>query len=595
MSVHLHLPRPRARHVFALALLALSAVPWSVAPLDAQAVKPLQAHVAPARAQWGSGPAAVATASGLVPVQEQEPNNSAATATPVNLGDDAIGVIDPAGDTDWFSVQLVAGVPIELEVVAMRVGSQLDSYLRLFAPDGSTLVAQNDDALELDSRIRYTPPTTGRYYFMVTDFFGSGSAAHTYRILVRQVTPAPGDPTTVLAGGLPFPWTAAAGPGVLYVLLDTEIRRVTLTGGMSVFASGMQGARDLVVDGEGNVVVAEMTGPGGGRVTRIHPNGTPTQIVSGLQSAVALTIGPDGSLWVADPAAQRLHRFPPFGGTPTSVNIGPIGGGLMNLAFSPAGDLHMSDYAGTIYRLVNGVLSHVIQLEGAGGIAFDRDGYLYVGTISDGIVLYDPQYAVLHLPFARDGMELTASLVFARDATGAMTSRLFGVNRAQGTIREVNAASVRAPGFRVGIDVLSIATASLRAGIMGAVYADTLRLQDGAPAAWSVASGALPAGLTLNTTTGVLTGIPAGSGAFVFTIRAQADGRIGERTYNLAVTRPVVDAAAAANHLLGMTGQLSEDVLRFLDLQGNGNGRFDIGDLQAFLRTRPGAIPFDQN
>jgi hypothetical protein len=182
-------------------------------------------------------------------------------------------------------------------------------------------------------------------------------------------------------------------------------------------------------------------------------------------------------------------------------------------------------------------------------------------------------------------------LAFLRDANGAMTSRLLASNvdfdgvSFTGSIVEMNPAGVRAPGLRIGGDLLQIANTSLRAGVVGAGYADTLRIVSPPGAVtWSVVSGTLPPGITLAAATGVLSGIPAQDGAFPLTVRGDAASRSGFGTFTITVTEPTVVVQAAATHLLG--GAPVDSVQqRFLDLQGNQNGKFDIGDFRAYLRA----------
>jgi uncharacterized delta-60 repeat protein len=69
-------------------------------------------------------------------------------------------------------------------------------------------------------------------------------------------------------------------------------------------------------------------------------------------------------------------------------------------------------------------------------------------------------------------------------------------------------------------DPLIITTTWLPDGIVTIEYNETLEATGGtSPYAWSVASGALPAGLSLNSSTGVISGIPSASGNFTFTIQ----------------------------------------------------------------------------
>jgi len=69
--------------------------------------------------------------------------------------------------------------------------------------------------------------------------------------------------------------------------------------------------------------------------------------------------------------------------------------------------------------------------------------------------------------------------------------------------------------------VLSISTASLPNGTVGTAYSQQLQSSGGtAPITWSVTQGTLPAGLTLNSSTGVISGTPTTAGTSNFTVQA---------------------------------------------------------------------------
>jgi hypothetical protein len=94
----------------------------------------------------------------------------------------------------------------------------------------------------------------------------------------------------------------------------------------------------------------------------------------------------------------------------------------------------------------------------------------------------------------------------------------------------------------------------------------------------------------LNGTTGVIEGTPEETGTWTFRVRVESASRFGTADLRLQVQRPVVAAERAASHLLGLTGALSADEQRFIDLVGNRNGRFDLGDFLLFV-TDQGAGP----
>lgn len=87
---------------------------------------------------------------------------------------------------------------------------------------------------------------------------------------------------------------------------------------------------------------------------------------------------------------------------------------------------------------------------------------------------------------------------------------------------------------------LRVASSSLPVAVMGSAYAQNLSGAGGAPPyTWSVTSGALPAGLSLNASTGAITGAPTVSGRFAFTVsvRDQA-GSTAAKALELLVIGP---------------------------------------------------------
>jgi len=72
------------------------------------------------------------------------------------------------------------------------------------------------------------------------------------------------------------------------------------------------------------------------------------------------------------------------------------------------------------------------------------------------------------------------------------------------------------------VTVLSISTTSLPAGAETFAYRAGINASGGtAPYTWSVTTGSLPAGLTLQSSTGVISGTPTAQGSFTFTVAAQ--------------------------------------------------------------------------
>jgi hypothetical protein len=179
--------------------------------------------------------------------------------------------------------------------------------------------------------------------------------------------------------------------------------------------------------------------------------------------------------------------------------------------------------------------------------------------------------------------ELPAGLALA--STGVISGTPTQAGSTRVVARIVSAALVSAVPLRIDVvGPVVITSSGLRAGRMGAAYADTLRASGGGAAlTWSVHDGSLPDGIELDQATGVLSGVPEQAGEFSASIRAAAGALAATASFQLGVTKPVVAESVVLDQLLG-GATLSADDARFLDLLGNRNGRVDVGDVRAWLR-----------
>ena len=143
-------------------------------------------------------------------------------------------------------------------------------------------------------------------------------------------------------------------------------------------------------------------------------------------------------------------------------------------------------------------------------------------------------------------------------------------------------------------DPVDIDKSPLRDGRVGAPYADTLRLRSDLSATWELRSGRLPPGVSLDRGSGELAGEPTQSGEFSFDVRARRDDDKSSAKFEITVaegeTVNGVSIEDAIEALLGVAGGLDPEIEQSLDRQGNDNGRFDVGDVQAYLRARRSAV-----
>ena len=129
--------------------------------------------------------------------REAEPNDRGETAQQLTLPAIINGRIDHAGDVDVFRFEGKAGDEVVAEVIARRLGSPLDSVLKLSDSSGHQL-ALNDDyddkaagllTHQADSRLSFKLPADGTYFLTLADTQHQGGAEFGYRLHVGPPRP----------------------------------------------------------------------------------------------------------------------------------------------------------------------------------------------------------------------------------------------------------------------------------------------------------------------------------------------------------------------------------------------------------------------
>jgi hypothetical protein len=133
-------------------------------------------------------------------VAESEPNDDSAAAQDVTPPVAITGVLDGAGQMDlkpdWFAISASAGDVIGAYTAAGDDGGtdDADTILKLIAPDGTTVVAENDDypgqEMTFFSSLLVTVEQTGDYYIVVEpyctdDMACSGNGDYTANVFLQ--------------------------------------------------------------------------------------------------------------------------------------------------------------------------------------------------------------------------------------------------------------------------------------------------------------------------------------------------------------------------------------------------------------------------
>lgn len=128
---------------------------------------------------------------------EQEPNDPPAKAQKVSLPIIINGRSDRPGDWDVFEVEGKAGQTLVVEVTARRLGSPLDSFVKVTGPDGK-VIALNDDHFDAgsglntdhaDSYLMVKLPSDGKYWVHLGDTRRQAGKEYAYRLRISLPQP----------------------------------------------------------------------------------------------------------------------------------------------------------------------------------------------------------------------------------------------------------------------------------------------------------------------------------------------------------------------------------------------------------------------
>ena len=128
---------------------------------------------------------------------EKESNDEPAKAQKVTLPIIINGRMDRPGDWDVFEVEGKAGETIVAEVTARRLGSPMDSFLKVTGTDGK-IIALNDDHFDAasglntdhaDSYLMVKLPANGKYYVHLGDTRRQGGKEYAYRLRISRPQP----------------------------------------------------------------------------------------------------------------------------------------------------------------------------------------------------------------------------------------------------------------------------------------------------------------------------------------------------------------------------------------------------------------------
>jgi hypothetical protein len=119
---------------------------------------------------------------------EVEPNNDRATASPAEFPTAFNGILQAAGDEDYFKFTAKKGQQFAVECYGRRIRSPIDPFMYLYNAAGGQIAA-NDDSRGPDSYFAFNVPADGEYTLRIRDHLGRGGLGYVYRVEFQPIAP----------------------------------------------------------------------------------------------------------------------------------------------------------------------------------------------------------------------------------------------------------------------------------------------------------------------------------------------------------------------------------------------------------------------
>jgi uncharacterized protein (TIGR03437 family) len=330
----------------------------------------------------------------------------------------------------------------------------------------------------------------------ITTVAGNGNAGYT------------GDGGPAIGTTLYYPNAVALdASGNLYIA-DTNNNRIrkvspegTITTVVGTGTRGFSGDNNLAtgawlnsplavaVDSAGNLYLADS---GNGRIRKVGTNGNITTIASGLNNPEGLAVDSSGNVYIADTNDNLVQKL----GLDNKLTVVAGGGPCCNLGDGSAA--------------ISATLSRPHS------VAVDSSGTLYIADTNDHRVRMVSANGVIttiagsgNSGYSGDGGKAAAAQLSYPQYLAVANNRLYVADTGNNCIRVLGAT---AP---LTITTTQIPTATLG---KGGYTAGPLATGGTPPYTWAITSGTLPPGLSLNSSTGAITGMPSTFSDTTFTL-----------------------------------------------------------------------------
>jgi len=389
---------------------------------------------------------------------------------------------------------------------------------------------------------------------------------------------------STVATGLNGPYSVAVdGSGNVYIVEYTgnDVLKETLSGGsytQSTVASSLKSPWGVAVDGDGNVYIAEYNGNDVLKETLSGGSYTQSTVAGGLGNPQGVVVDGNGNVFISDSGTGEALKETYSGGSYTASTIATGLSDPSGIAVDGSGNVYIADsgnnrivkedyadapslsFSSTTVGSTSSDSPQTVTLENIGNapLTFPTLASGNNPTIAANFVL--DSSTSCHMPNFNSPAQSVAAdascglaVNFEPTTSGSISGSLNVTdNNLNAGSPNYATQSISLSGTGVAPPTITLSPTTLPTATTGTAYSQTISASGGtSPYAYSLSSGSLPNGLTLNSSSGVLSGTPTQAGVFSFTVTAtDANSYTGKQSYTLDVVNTLTATQVIASEVL---------------------------------------------
>ena len=324
------------------------------------------------------------------------------------------------------------------------------------------------------------------------------------------------------------------------------------------YAGTRMGAVNLVNTSGAVIATANLYGTGTGPQVAFSPGtgsvpiASDTVIGSEALPPSGAAVDGAGNLYIADTGDNRVVEVTAAGAASVLSTGSLTLNQPLNVAVDGAGNLYIVDYGNN--RVVKVTATGVSSVLSTGSLTAPSGS-----SCTTTALCWPPKRGggwrgrSFHCRWRQQARICELDVEFLPTVGGSLAGTVNLTDNSLNAVAPNNVQQISLSG--TGVDIV-ITTASLSNGVVNIAYTGATFSASGgtAPYTWSVVSGSLPAGLSLSSTTGVLSGTPTTAGNYSFTFEAtDANSFTGNRNYTLTVlpVAPAITTTILPNATVG--------------------------------------------